>query len=89
MNENLKVRVCQAKYSWPKNIDVDPNLKKLVDEMLVMQPDKRRGHLPILPEDGTLGEHDEMRYHPFFLTFPWKHMRQRRLAVRGRVLMHE
>ena len=73
-----------GRYRWPTDVEVDADLKDLVDRMLARDPTDRLGNLifgPDDPQDPRLAKNDELRAHPFFKGVQWKHIRDRKLAV--------
>ncbi|PCH37736.1 kinase-like protein [Wolfiporia cocos MD-104 SS10] len=63
---------------WPTNIDVDPELKDLVEKMLKFQPSERYGWLVVKEEGNGVGYNDEVRIHPFMRELDWKQVAERR-----------
>ena len=78
-------RGTNPRYKWRKDIDIDPDLKDLVDGMLHEDVRQRLGTL-VDHEDEDGDEDDvlvnkDIRKHRFFRGFPWEKLSDRTLAV--------
>ena len=74
-------RILEAKFTWPRDVEVNRDLKNMVNNMLRKETWDRFGSIVIPPVPGELAVNDELRGHPFMAKFPWKHMLHRKLAV--------
>ena len=76
----LVQRIIACKWWWPRNLEVDPVLKDLVEKLLEPDLEKRLGCLIEKPDEGPL-KNEDIRAHPFMRSFPWKKMGDKLLAV--------
>lgn len=94
-DDELKMRITEVSYTWPRDIEVDSNLKDLVDRMLKKVPGERYGMTKIAEPSsanektratqGTSTQLDwknqQIRQHPFMLFFPWNLLSDRKCIV--------
>ena len=57
-------KILRRQFDWPESLD-DPNLKNLIDQLLLLRPDQRLG----------MKGHDTLKSHPFFAGVDWESVR--------------
>ena len=57
-------KILRRQFDWPESLD-DPNLKNLIDQLLLLRPDQRLG----------MKGHDALKSHPFFAGVDWESVR--------------
>jgi serine/threonine protein kinase len=63
--EEVKPKVLACNYEWPENVEVDSDLKDLIQKILVPDPKERFGC------PGTDHDIEAMKKHPFFKGINW------------------
>lgn len=75
-----EVRIALAKWRWPAGLEIDSNLKKLMESMVRRKVTDRLGTM--CPTNTHVGDkNDEIRNSDFFEDFPWDRMERRELLV--------
>lgn len=75
-----EVRIALAKWKWPAGLEIDSNLKKLMESMVRRKVTDRLGTM--CPTNTYVGDkNDELRNSEFFQDFPWDRVERRELLV--------